>query len=142
MLPWTNRRFSGTKRVAHAARKAGEMNKTEAAYAARLECLRLAGEVAAWWFEPVTLVLSHGNACKYTPDFLVQRTDGVLELHEVKGSKKDGGRIVPVVEEDSMVKVKAAAELYPFVFRMVWPTDRAMKAWESRSFTKESATEK
>ena len=138
MLPWTNKRFSGAKRVAHAARKAGEMNKTESAYAAHLDRMRAAGDVVAWWFEPVALVLSHGNACRYTPDFMVQRADGVLELHEVKGSRKRDGRTVPVVEEDSMVKIKAAAELYPFIFRMAWPTDRAMVSWAFRDFTREA----
>lgn len=114
------------------------MNKTESAYAAHLDRMRASGDVVAWWFEPVALVLSHGNACRYTPDFMVQRADGVLELHEVKGSRKRDGRTVPVVEEDSMVKVKAAAELYPFIFRMAWPTDRAMVSWAFRDFTREA----
>lgn len=139
MLPWMNKRFAGVKRTAHAAHKAGSQNKTEAAYAAHLDRLRMGGRVAAWWFEPFALVLSHGNACRYTPDFLVQRPDGVLEIHEVKGSKKDKetGAAVPIIEEDSLVKVKAAAEIYPFVVRLVWPEDRAMTVWGRRCYTVE-----
>lgn len=139
MLPWTNKRFSGALRAACAARKAGEMNKTESAYAAHLDRMRASGDVAAWWFEPFALVLSHGNACRYTPDFLVQRPDGVLEIHEVKGSKKnkDTGLHVPIIEEDSLVKVKAAAEIFPFVVRLVWPEDRAMTLWGRRCYTVE-----
>lgn len=144
MLPWTNKRFAGAKRAAHAARKAGQANKTEAAYeqAVLLPALR-AGELAGYWFESLTLVLSPGNACRYTPDYLVQRADGVLELHEVKGSKRDklSGRAVPVVEEDALVKLKAAAAMYPFAVRMVWPEDRAMQQWSCRKYTREEEGE-
>ena len=33
--------------------KAGEMNKTESAYADHLKASQIAGEVASWWFECV-----------------------------------------------------------------------------------------
>ena len=84
--------------------KAGAMNKTEAAYAQKLELHKRAGEVLWYAFEGVTLKLADG--CRYTPDFAVMLADGVIEMHEVKvaankfpfrfvavykQAKKDGG---------------------------------------------------
>lgn len=84
--------------------KAGQMNKLEAAYAARLESLKLAGEIADYRFECVKLRLA--DRTFYTPDFMVLRADGTFEMHEVKG----------FWEDDARVKIKVAAELYPFKF--------------------------
>lgn len=84
--------------------KAGEMNKLEAAYAARLESLKLAGEIADYRFECIKLRLA--DKTFYTPDFMVLRADGTFEMHEVKG----------FWEDDARVKIKVAAELYPFKF--------------------------
>jgi len=84
--------------------KTGVMNKTEAAYADHLEFRRRAGEVAQVWFEGVTLKLA--ERCRYTPDFLVMLTDGRIEAHEVKGHWQD----------DARVKIKVAAEKFPFRF--------------------------
>src|SRR4051812_3444934 len=64
----------------------GVMNKTEARYAELLEGRRLAGEIAAWRFEAITLILSRRRRCTYTPDFLVEMPDGSEEHHEVKNS--------------------------------------------------------
>ena len=84
--------------------KRGEMNKLEAAYAARLEGLKLAGEIADYRFECLKLRLADNTF--YTPDFMVLRADGTFEMHEVKG----------FWEDDARVKIKVAAELYPFKF--------------------------
>lgn len=84
--------------------KVGQMNKTEAAYGQHLEALRVAGEVAWFKFEGVKLRLADNTF--YTADFAVMRTDGVMELHEVKGFWQD----------DARVKIKVAADLYPFRF--------------------------
>lgn len=84
--------------------KSGQMNKLEAAYAARLESLKLAGEIADYRFECVKFKLA--DKTFYTPDFMVLRPDGTFELHEVKG----------FWEDDARVKIKVAAELYPFKF--------------------------
>ena len=84
--------------------KSGEMNKTEAAYAARLESLKLAGEIADYRFECLKLRLADNTF--YAPDFIVLRPDGAFEVHEVKGHWED----------DARVKIKVAAELYPFKF--------------------------
>ncbi len=88
----------------NAFHKSGEMNKLEAEYAARLEGLKLAGEISDYRFECLKLRLA--DRTFYTPDFMVLRADGVFEVHEVKGHWED----------DARVKIKVAAELYPFKF--------------------------
>ncbi len=114
------------RQPARAAHKRGEMNKTEAAYAALLADRQKAGEILDYWFEAVKLNLAPGLSCTYTPDFMVQRSDGVIEMHEVKG----------YWEDDARVKVKVAASKYPFVFVAVTrPSARA--GWRYEQFTKE-----
>jgi len=83
------------------------MNGTERAYSLILSQRREAGEISAFFFEEFKLKL--GKACFYTPDFMVVRNDGVLEFHEVKG----------FWEDDARVKIKAAADKFPFVFLAV-----------------------
>lgn len=80
------------------------MNKTESAYAQHLELRRNAGDVQWWAFEPVKLRLADNTF--YTPDFGVMASDGVLEMHEVKG----------FWEDDARVKIKVAAAQFPFRF--------------------------
>ena len=83
--------------------KTGQMNKTESAYAAHLEALK--GSSIAWYkFEAIKLRLA--DKTFYTPDFAVMRNDGQIELHEVKGFWQD----------DARVKIKVAADMYPFKF--------------------------
>ena len=84
--------------------KAGAMNKTEAAYARHLDGLRASGEVAWFLFEGVKLRLA--DNCFYSPDFVVMRADGAIEMHEVKGHWSD----------DARVKIKVAATTFPFRF--------------------------
>ena len=79
-------------------------NKTEVAYAAHLETLKRAGLVLWYRFEAVKLRLADNTF--YTPDFAVMLPDGEIELHEVKGFWRD----------DARVKIKVAAEMYPFQF--------------------------
>jgi hypothetical protein len=81
------------------------MNKTEAAYAARLEAQRQAGDVLWWAFECLKLRLA--DATFYSPDFIVMLSDGSIEAHEVKGHWQD----------DARVKIKVAAETFPFRFK-------------------------
>lgn len=87
--------------------KTGERNKTEAAYEAHLAALVAAGSVAWFKFEGVKLRLADNTF--YTPDFAVMRSDGLMEMHEVKGFWAD----------DARVKIKVAADLYPFRFLAV-----------------------
>lgn len=93
-----------TKDLALGRMKAGTMNKTEAAYGLTLEGRKAAGELLWYAFEAVKLRLA--DATFYTPDFVVMASDGVLEMHEVKGFWRD----------DARVKIKVAAERFPFRF--------------------------
>lgn len=103
--------------------KAGVMNKTEQAYAAALEAQKVAGEILWYRFEGVKLRLADG--CFYSPDFAVLRGDGQMEMHEVKGFWTD----------DARVKIKVAAELYPFRFLAVRVrTKKAGGGWDVEEF--------
>lgn len=63
--------------------KAGQMNKTETAYAQELELRKRYGEIAWYRFEGIKLRLADNTF--YTPDFAVMLANGQLEMHEVKG---------------------------------------------------------
>lgn len=91
-------------RLALGRLKTGERNNTEAKYEAMLEDMRLAGDVLWYRFEGVKLRLADNTF--YTPDFAVMLATGFMEMHEVKGFWQD----------DARVKIKVAAELYPFRF--------------------------
>ncbi|MBQ9240545.1 MAG: hypothetical protein IJ164_04290 [Duodenibacillus sp.] len=93
--------------------KAGTLNKTESAYALYLQAEKQAGRVIQFWFEAVKLKVADG-ACWYTPDFVVLRPDGMIELHEVKGSPK-------IFQDDAKVKVKSVATQFPFRCFVVFP---------------------
>lgn len=103
--------------------KAGQMNKTERAYAERLEYLRSIGAVAWYKFEGVKLRLADNTF--YTPDFAVMLADGRMEMHEVKGHWTD----------DARVKIKVAADMYPFQFvALRAKSKRDGGGWEGESF--------
>ena len=89
--------------------KVGERNKTEAAYEELLKMLCASGEVLWYRFEGVKLRLADNTF--YTPDFAVMRDNGQMEMHEVKGFWQD----------DARVKIKVAADAYPFRFVAVKP---------------------
>ena len=92
--------------------KAGEMNRTEKAYAEHLERLRVGGSIVWFKFEGVKFRLADNTF--YTPDFLVMNATGELEVHEVKGSTY-------IFQEDAKVKVKVASEMYPLKFLVAFP---------------------
>lgn len=92
--------------------KSGQMNKTEAAYARTLEVSKREGGIIGYWFEGITLKLADG--LRYTPDFLVMKSNSELELHEVKGSPA-------IFRDDAKAKVKMAAEKFPFPVKVVFP---------------------
>jgi hypothetical protein len=99
--------------------KAGAMNRTEAKYADALKAQQAAGELLWHRFEGLKLRLA--DSTFYTPDFAVMRADGQIECHEVKGYWQD----------DARVKIKVAAEMYPFRFIAV----TASKAgWQTEVF--------
>lgn len=88
-------------------RKPGTMNKTEAAYATHLEGRKVLGEVVWFAFEALSFRL--GEGASYRPDFAVMLASGVMELIEVKGFWAEAAR----------VRIKVAADRFPFVFRAV-----------------------
>jgi hypothetical protein len=87
--------------------KTGEMNKTEAEYEQVLKARLMAGEILWYKFEGIKLRLADNTFL--TVDFAVMMVNGQLEMHEVKGFMLD----------DANVKIKVAAGMYPFVFRVV-----------------------
>lgn len=109
----------GEKVLALGRMKAGKMNKTEAQYSQLLEILKKAGDIIWYKFEPIRLKL--GDRCFYSPDFLVLNKDSQLEIHEIKGYWHD----------DARVKIKLAAEIYPFKFIGI---KKKGKHWETEEF--------
>ena len=94
-------------------------SKLENRYAAHLQNQLLAGEISAWRYEPQKFRLA--KATFYTPDFLIVRYASpedtphfMFSYDEVKGtwSRQQS--------EKSRVKLKVAAEMYPwFLWRGV-----------------------
>ena len=122
-------RFAKFKR-----RAPGERNKVEAAYEQHLEALKRAGEIDGYRFEGIKLKLADNTF--YTPDFLVFAGDGVVELHDTKGTTKkqraDGSKVAaPWIEEDAKLKLKLVAELYPFRVMAVFKT---ADGWSKMTF--------
>jgi hypothetical protein len=90
------------------------MNGTEGAYKLALAVQKAKGEIEHYEYEPLTLKLADG--VRYTPDFMVIR-DGIIELHEVKAGRIDkSGNVKAITEDASRIKLRIAAESYPFRF--------------------------
>ena len=89
--------------------KQGQMNKTELSYDKSLKEMMAAGIIAWYKFEGIKFRLADNTF--YTPDFVVMRDNGEMEVHEVKGFWTD----------DARVKIKVAAEIYPFKFMAFKP---------------------
>ena len=112
------------KRIGRGIRKvAGQMNRLEARYADYLEEQRRLGYVEWFAYEPMKFKLA--DKTYYTPDFVVMRPDGAIEVHDTKGTttktRKSGAREkAPFAEEHSKIKIKSVADKYPFRFFMVW----------------------
>ena len=87
--------------------KQGAMNKTESAYADYLEKQKQQGIYLWYKFEGIKFRLADNTF--YTPDFAVMCHDGQIEIHEVKGYWMD----------DAKVKIKIAADMYPFLFKAI-----------------------
>ncbi|MDX6911769.1 DUF1064 domain-containing protein [Hafnia paralvei] len=103
--------------------KTGQMNKTESEYCQLLELRKRVGEIVWYRFEGVKLRLADNTF--YTPDFAVMLSSGEMEMHEVKGFWTD----------DARVKIKVAAEQYPFRFIAVKPkAKKTGGGWEVEEF--------
>ena len=102
------------------------MNKTESLYAELLEARRQAGEIDEWKFEALTF---HLNQCTYTPDFVTRRKSEIVAI-EVKACTKYG-RVL--AKDDSLVKLKWAAEAFPWI---KWLMAARLRDgdWKYRSF--------
>lgn len=86
------------------------MNRNELRYAREvLKPMYLSGEVSWYAYEPWKLQLAFRTT--YTPDFGVLRSDGRIECHEVK-AVWSSGKIGYI--DDARVKIKVAAQAYPF----------------------------
>lgn len=101
-------------------KKGGGMNKTERMYAGMLEVQKIAGEVQWYGYEAMKFKIAPN--CWFTPDFMVMTAAGELQAHEVKAH---------VITDDSLVKIKAVAVMFPFRFFI----KRLVKGnWETREF--------
>ena len=98
----------------------GTMNKSETAYAQHLEMQKHAGEVLWYKFEGIKLMLAPNTSI--TVDFAVLPDTGILTMIDVKGSKA-------MVTDDARAKMKVAAELYPFVFKVAYPRAKG-EGWD------------
>ena len=120
-------RFGKQGLYARGRMKAGTLNKTEQSYSLHLEAEKQAGRVVQYWFEAMKLKVADG-ACWFLPDFMVLRPDGIVELHEVKGSPR-------IFLDDAKVKVKSVATLYPFKCLVVYPrAKRDGGGWDIQEF--------
>lgn len=96
-------------------KKKGEMNATEARFANYLRGLEITGEILWWRHEGIKLQLADNTTLNV--DFNVMYADGLLVMIDVKGAKA-------IIEEDAKVKMKVAAEQFPFVFRYAFPRQK------------------
>lgn len=118
-------RFTRFVRGIGGKRKAGVANSTEVRYGEELELRRLAGEVEWYKFEAFKVRLADGTF--YTSDYAVMMADGELQIHEVKAGRIDqSGKLQMLTEDASKIKIKVAADMYPF--RFMWAVERPKKA--------------
>jgi hypothetical protein len=112
---------AGIKGKAKGRHRPGEMNRWEQDYAEHLGKLLAVGAVQWFAFEPIKLKLA--DKTTYSPDFLVLAQDSVLECHEVKS----------FWQEDSRVKIKVAAAMFPFRFKAAFRKNQR-DAWKMEEF--------
>jgi hypothetical protein len=83
----------------------GRLNETEAEYDNLLDMQLRCGDIL--WYKREGIKLRLAPKTFLDCDFTVVASDGTLELHEVKGG---------FIEDDAAVKLKTAAEMFPFRF--------------------------
>ena len=104
----------------------GTKNKTEQRFENEiLHTLKATGEVDSWLFDCFKLRVGT-DKCWYSPDYMVFRSDGEIELIDVKGGAG--------FEDDALVKIKAAAAQYPHFHWSSWTYKK--KEWSERKFGK------
>jgi len=95
----TTNRSPALQGIAKGSTPRGQMNNTERRWAQRLDA---SGEVLWWAYE--TVRIRYGEGGWHSPDFVLCRLDGSLEVHETKGGHMtDAGR----------TRFKAAAKALP-----------------------------
>jgi hypothetical protein len=103
---YLTKRFYGKGRPRGQHRQ-GVMNSLEKWYASILDMEKYQGRILNYWFEEFKFRLA--DKTYYTPDFIVMNADCELEVHETKG----------FMQEDANVKIKCAAEKFPFKFFVI-----------------------
>jgi hypothetical protein len=83
------------------------MNGLESRYATYLEDKKRQGLITWWAYEPMKFKLA--DSAWFKPDFGVMDLSGEISFHETKG----------FMREAANVRLKVAAELYPFKFFLV-----------------------
>lgn len=106
------------------------MTRIERDYGEALELRRQIKEIAWFGFEAIKLRLADNTF--YEPDFFLMLASGELQCHEVKSRWGKNGDRGAGWEEDARVKIKVAAELYPFRFFGVSKLQSG--AWELEEF--------
>ena len=94
----------------------GTMNRSETAFAQHLDMQKLSNKVLWYQFEGIKLMLAKNTSI--TVDFAVLPASGVLEMIDVKGSKA-------MFTDDARAKMKVAAVMYPFIFKVAYPISKA-----------------
>lgn len=94
----------------------GTMNKSETLFAQHLDMQKLSNKVLWYQFEGIKLMLAKNTSI--TVDFAVLPASGVLEMIDVKGAKA-------MFTDDARAKMKMAAAMYPFVFKVAYPISKA-----------------
>jgi hypothetical protein len=91
----------------------GVMNKTEERFLEEwIKPRILTGDVTWWAFEGIKLRLA--DSTFFTADFAVMNRERAIDIIDVKGAAH-------LVAEDARVKIKVAAEHFPFRFHLAWP---------------------
>ena len=109
----------------------GKMNDTELAYKEQLDILKSTGQIDEYYFEKIKLLLAEG--CTWTCDFMVVDCSGFIEFHEVKAATS---KQKILAEDDAIVKIKTAAEMFPmFRFKIMARLPKKLGSmWISRKF--------
>lgn len=121
-------RFGFRPRAKGRVKPAAGMNKLEHSYAEHLDRRRSIGQII-WRSGHEALKLKLAENTHYIVDFLVLRADGVLEIHDTKGTTKrpvtKGGVEIGKTETyycppKNKQKLKLVADLYPIVVKVIW----------------------
>jgi len=111
------RRSASMQAVAKGETERGRMNQTESRWARILDAHE---DVLDWWYESYRV--RYGDRGYHTPDFLVLRMDGSVEVHEVKAHCTDAGR----------TRFKAAASEH-WLFRWIMVVQKGKRQpWECK----------